>query len=51
LQAGTPVLLSKAEMRRVLEKFESYGQPALDVAPAAVRAAVAARGPERRRRR
>lgn len=27
LQVGKPVLLSKAEMARVLQKFESYGKP------------------------
>ena len=50
LQVGKPVLLSKAEMKRVLAKFESYGQPALAVTPAALPAAVPARRPERRRR-
>ena len=33
LQIGAPVLLDAAEMRRVLEKFKSYGQPGRTGAP------------------
>ncbi|MGD9537756.1 MAG: class II aldolase/adducin family protein [Alphaproteobacteria bacterium] len=50
LQVGEPALLSKAEMKRVLAKFETYGQPALAATPAALPAAMPARRPEHRRR-
>lgn len=33
LQIGAPVLLDDAEMRRVLEKFKTYGQPGKAAAP------------------